>query len=322
MFENRQNNKWDTSLPGHGLLVVRVDYTNPRVWYNNTVNCNPTHNYYELLRAGGTTETTAFPSSAGVNHLSSPSKPGLVTWGGVPCDVAVMQITESNGIITFNCEEGESTGTIVEDFETMPATEDRSMTNVQGRFATWDFLQANVAEDESFNDTKGCLMGMPSGIVMKSDIDADIYMVSAKAINASAQEAKLQLFYSTDKGANWKSVDSNVIAGNSDETTVWRFTVNTPVRFRINRIAGNKQVDLKVDDITIHFTGELRPIEVGIVGDVNGDGKVDVEDVNAAINIILELKTQDDYSGSADLNGDGKVDVEDVNAIINIILNN
>ena len=57
-----------------------------------------------------------------------------------------------------------------------------------------------------------------------------------------------------------------------------------------------------------------------IVGDVNGDGKVDVEDVNAVINIILELKTAADYQGVPDLNNDGKVDVEDVNAIINIIL--
>ena len=58
----------------------------------------------------------------------------------------------------------------------------------------------------------------------------------------------------------------------------------------------------------------------GLKGDVNGDGKVDIEDVNAAINIILDLKQPTDYTGNADLNGDGKVDIEDVNAIINIIL--
>ena len=57
-------------------------------------------------------------------------------------------------------------------------------------------------------------------------------------------------------------------------------------------------------------------------GDVTGDGKVDVEDVNAVINIILELKERSDYPGNADLNGDNKVDVEDVNAVINIILEN
>ncbi|MBP3738713.1 MAG: leucine-rich repeat protein [Muribaculaceae bacterium] len=55
-------------------------------------------------------------------------------------------------------------------------------------------------------------------------------------------------------------------------------------------------------------------------GDVNGDGRVDVEDVNAVINIILKQKAVTDYDGIADVMGDGRVDVEDVNAIINIIL--
>ena len=55
-------------------------------------------------------------------------------------------------------------------------------------------------------------------------------------------------------------------------------------------------------------------------GDVTGDGKVDVSDVNAVINIILKNKTAVDYPGYADVTGDGKLDVSDVNAIINIIL--
>ena len=54
---------------------------------------------------------------------------------------------------------------------------------------------------------------------------------------------------------------------------------------------------------------------------MTGDGSIDVSDVNAAINIILKMKTADDYPGNADLTGDGNVDVSDVNAIINIILN-
>ncbi|MBO4871559.1 MAG: leucine-rich repeat protein [Muribaculaceae bacterium] len=57
-------------------------------------------------------------------------------------------------------------------------------------------------------------------------------------------------------------------------------------------------------------------------GDVDGDNKVDVGDVNAIINIILELKLRTDYPGNADLNNDGKVDVADVNEAINIILSN
>lgn len=54
-------------------------------------------------------------------------------------------------------------------------------------------------------------------------------------------------------------------------------------------------------------------------GDVNGDGKVDVADVNVIIDIILENVAADKYP-AADVNGDGKVDVADVNAVIDIIL--
>ncbi|MBO7609018.1 MAG: dockerin type I repeat-containing protein [Muribaculaceae bacterium] len=61
---------------------------------------------------------------------------------------------------------------------------------------------------------------------------------------------------------------------------------------------------------------------MNVIGDVNGDSIVDVEDVNAAINIILKLKTAADYSGNADIDGNGYVDVSDVNEIINIILKN
>lgn len=55
-------------------------------------------------------------------------------------------------------------------------------------------------------------------------------------------------------------------------------------------------------------------------GDVDGNGIIDVEDVNAAINLILKINQVTDYPGSADIDGNGIIDVEDVNNIINIIL--
>ena len=53
-----------------------------------------------------------------------------------------------------------------------------------------------------------------------------------------------------------------------------------------------------------------------IKGDVNGDGEVNIADVNALINIILSGGS----SENADVNGDGEVNIADVNAVINIIL--
>ncbi|MBR6283532.1 MAG: Ig-like domain-containing protein [Muribaculaceae bacterium] len=68
---------------------------------------------------------------------------------------------------------------------------------------------------------------------------------------------------------------------------------------------------------SVHFTQ-------GIPGDVTGDNKLDIDDVNAIVNIILERKTPADYPGDANADGDpfNKVDIDDVNAIINMILSN
>ncbi|MBP3737466.1 MAG: dockerin type I repeat-containing protein [Muribaculaceae bacterium] len=56
------------------------------------------------------------------------------------------------------------------------------------------------------------------------------------------------------------------------------------------------------------------------LGDLTNDNKVDVEDVNTIINVILKISSSDDLLAKSDVNQDGRVDVEDVNRIINIIL--
>ncbi|MBQ0114458.1 MAG: M6 family metalloprotease domain-containing protein [Bacteroidales bacterium] len=55
-------------------------------------------------------------------------------------------------------------------------------------------------------------------------------------------------------------------------------------------------------------------------GDITGDGVVDVNDLNAVINVILGGIAAETYDGRADVTGDGAVDVNDLNTIINIIL--
>ena len=90
-------------------------------------------------------------------------------------------------------------------------------------------------------------------------------------------------------------------------------------RFEVSEIGGNEKINSRPTFQLAEF-GMKAQKPSGVSGDITGDEKVDVEDVNAAINIILETKTEADFAGSADLNDDGKVDVEDVNAIINIIL--
>ena len=55
----------------------------------------------------------------------------------------------------------------------------------------------------------------------------------------------------------------------------------------------------------------------GVKGDVNGDGKVDISDVNAVINAVLGKV---EVTPTADVTGDNQVDISDVNYIINVML--
>ena len=68
--------------------------------------------------------------------------------------------------------------------------------------------------------------------------------------------------------------------------------------------------------ITLHFIkGDLPdPVKPG---DVNGDGEINIADVNAVIDMILTQV----IGKSGDVNGDSEVNIADVNSLIDIILN-
>ena len=55
-------------------------------------------------------------------------------------------------------------------------------------------------------------------------------------------------------------------------------------------------------------------------GDVNGDGEVNIADINALLDIILGGKVDDATRRRADVNQDGEIGIADVNAVMDIIL--
>lgn len=108
MLENRQHVKWDAKLPGHGMLVFRVDSTNTDVWiWSNAVNDNPDHPYYELIRANGyrndDTSSDPFPGTARVTRLDNETSPAhLRSWTGKNTVIGLSDIAEQDGVVTFD----------------------------------------------------------------------------------------------------------------------------------------------------------------------------------------------------------------------------
>ena len=91
-------------------------------------------------------------------------------------------------------------------------------------------------------------------------------------------------------------------------------------------IALNEATRITIDDKRdliwlTHYTGSgLSVAKLNCLqsGDVNGDGRVNVSDVTALVNMILGVTPMN--KERADVNGDDKVNVSDVTALINIIL--
>ena len=107
LLENRQKtDKWDEYLPGHGMLVMRVDSTNTYVWNRNEVNCNPNHNYLEIVRAGGVSAAITadpFPGTGNVKFLNNTTSPAnLLSWAGKETFWGLENITENSGMISFD----------------------------------------------------------------------------------------------------------------------------------------------------------------------------------------------------------------------------
>ncbi len=104
LLENRQPERWDTYLPGHGMLVWHVDSTDVEAWERNRVNADPAAQGFALLRAGGGTGATdadPFPGTAGVMQLTNATSPSLVNNRGEASAIEITGIAEDGGLVTF-----------------------------------------------------------------------------------------------------------------------------------------------------------------------------------------------------------------------------
>ncbi len=322
LIENRQAGKWDRYLPGHGMLIARVDSTNERIWWSNEVNCNPKRMYYELLRAsynGWDSDSDPFPGSQGVTEINNFTQPSLLTWDHLFNDFAIDNIAENFKTISFHVERDNSIITAVEDFEQMPITTEINAKNVKGQFCKWDFAKCAVKEIEEGqgNGQKAVGMKKPSQITSSAPLKAIPYMVEYTVFNPTSTAAKFRFYYSLDRGETWTAHADGVIDVDSHSKASAAMTLPTdaPIMLRFAMTSGSSKADCYLDDIKLHYKEEWE--QQPATGDVNLDGEVNVSDVNTVIDVILGGI---DVSGLADVNGDGEINIADINMLISTIL--
>ena len=93
-IENRQQSGWDAGLPGHGLLIWKVQYNND-AWQNNGPNDENGNLRYTIVSASGKT------TKLGTDADPFPGTQRKTEWRGVN-GKPLLNITEKNGIISLS----------------------------------------------------------------------------------------------------------------------------------------------------------------------------------------------------------------------------
>ncbi len=322
LIENRQKGKWDGFLPGHGMMVARVDSSNVNVWWQNTVNCNPNRMYYELLRArynGSDSEYDPFPGVGGVTSITNFTHPNLLTWDKMFNEFIITDIDETGNVISFQLSPDTLVKTIVEDFENMPVTDNQVAQKVDGVYAKWDFSKCAVVSpgEGKCNGLKAVEMKKPSMVSTSSPLSMMPYAVSYTVFNPTNTKATFRLTYSFDKGITWEEPPFNgqaVIDPESTRTVLVGVPTDNRIMIRITEISGHAKQGCYLDDIKLYYDQFWAPEPNPY--DVNGDGEVTVSDINALISIILNPDKDNLNMERADVNGDGEINIADVNMVI------
>ena len=102
LLENRQKKGWDRYLPGHGMLVYRINY-NQNDWDFNEPNNNPNAMGVDIMEADGiasdaTLAGDPFPGTANKTSYE------LVLRSGTKLYKKISNITETSGKITFSVD--------------------------------------------------------------------------------------------------------------------------------------------------------------------------------------------------------------------------
>ena len=146
---------------------------------------------------------------------------------------------------------------------------------------------------------------------MAEDVDGGTSAISFWAgAYGNDSDATLRVDFSTDKGSSWTELGSFTVIKGILQHIIMDIPLEGSARFRIVQTSGMR---VNVDDITIYGRTQQEP---SVPGDVNHDGEVNIADINAALDIILN--GSNDYS--ADVNNDNEINVADINAVIDIIL--
>ena len=174
-------------------------------------------------------------------------------------------------------------------------------------------LMTRCNNDGAFEDW---IVSAPVMATNKTKFEFDVRNWESVNSVLPAQTPTLQVLVSTTS-----ATDRNSFTQVGYDVTLELFddVAWTHLSYDLKQYAGQRifvALRAKATDCLGAFYDNFELANIGIAGDVNQDGQVDIADVNEVINVMLGKST----NPLADITGDGNADIADVNAVINIML--
>ena len=107
MVENRQQVGWDEYIPGHGMMLTKIQYSS-NTWMDNTVNNNARKMGVDLIEADGKTPDIYSSGFDGKEGDLFPA--GATEYLGIT-NHSIEEISEKDGVIYFKYKGGMTTST-------------------------------------------------------------------------------------------------------------------------------------------------------------------------------------------------------------------
>ncbi len=160
------------------------------------------------------------------------------------------------------------------------------------------------------------MWGLPDTLRLRMN-PGGIQFKTIKYLVETAYGERVQVEYPIENAGDEEMIVIDVpVTDICDATDLGNFPLHLVYYyFAFNSVTSGVPYSLKIPGMELIYAS--MPQEEALKGDVNGDGEVNIADVNAIIDMILTGNTQP----NGDVNGDTEVNIADVNAVIDIILN-
>ena len=166
------------------------------------------------------------------------------------------------------------------------------------------------------------LFGLPDsiGFVFNSTMPIDYVQIDTR--NYFFTKTNYVKFMPEDDAPYFEPGVDHVLAfnlkelGGADYVGTYPINIKT-IKFTLTKTAAEDDYVLDLKALYCHYPNFGEEPPVVIHGDVNGDGEVNIADINVIIDAILTGSTS---SENADVNGDGEINIADINSIIDLIL--